>query len=206
MTKLTRKQREKAAHRAAILDAAEKVFAEHGYHRASMQEIAERAEFSVGFIYKLFSSKQALYVELVDLRFTEHLEGVERVLGEAEPGLDRARVAVAEVFRFFSEHEAFFRIFMRAGVEGGDDVAPGVPEKCIHKWNAHVARMADIIQQGIDAGRILDVDPLLIVRCMEYVTHAGLEHCMVHGVEADDAMIDTIVRITLHGIAAREDV
>ena len=104
MTKLTRKQREKAAHRAAILDAAEKVFAEHGYHRASMQVIAERAEFSVGYIYSLFSSKRGLYVELVDMRFTDHVERVERVLVSAEPGADYTRLAVTEVFRFFSEH------------------------------------------------------------------------------------------------------
>jgi AcrR family transcriptional regulator len=204
MTNLTRKERERAAHREAILAAAEQVFAEHGYHRASMQEIAAHAEFSVGYIYKEFASKQGLYVELVDMRFTEHMERIERVLAAAPPGLDRARVAVTEVCRFFSEHEAFFRIFMRTGVESGDDMAPGIPEKCIHKWHAHVERMAAVVQGGIDAGRILDVDPLLIVRCMECVTHACLEHCMVHGVAADDAMIDLIVRIILHGIAARE--
>jgi len=206
MTNLTRKQREKAAHRMEILDAAEKVFAEHGYHRASMQEIAECAEFSVGYIYSLFSSKRGLYVELVDMHFTDHVERIERVLVSAEPGADYTRLAVTEVFRFFSEHEAFFRIFMRVGVEGGEDVAPGVPETCIHKWNAHVARMGDLVQRGIDGGRIVDADPRLLVRCMAYVTHAGLEHCMVHGIAADDAMIDTIVRIVVHGIAAREDV
>jgi AcrR family transcriptional regulator len=206
MTNLTRKERERAARREAILDAAEQVFSERGYHRASMQEIAARAEFSVGHIYNQFSSKQGLYVALVDMRFTEHVERIERVLVSAEPGADYTRLAVAEVFRFFSEHEAFFRIFMRVGVEGGGGVAPGVPETCIHRWNAHVARMGDLVQRGVDDGRIFDADPRLLVRCMAYMTHAGLEHCMVHGVQADDAMIDTIVRIVTHGIAAREDV
>ncbi len=46
--KRTRRERERERHRREILEAALKVFARAGYHRATMQAIAREAEFAVG--------------------------------------------------------------------------------------------------------------------------------------------------------------
>ncbi len=60
-----RRERERERHRQEILEAALTVFAERGYHRATMNEIARRAEFAVGTLYRFFPSKKALYEALV---------------------------------------------------------------------------------------------------------------------------------------------
>ena len=57
--------------RAAILDAALSVFAEHGYHAASIDEIARGAEVSKALIYEHFASKQALWASLLDAQVAE---------------------------------------------------------------------------------------------------------------------------------------
>jgi AcrR family transcriptional regulator len=44
----------------ALLDAAEFVIAEHGYEAATMSEIADKAEASIGSLYQFFPSKQAV--------------------------------------------------------------------------------------------------------------------------------------------------
>src|SRR5258708_28016320 len=49
----------------AILDAAIKVFLRSGYLGANMDEIAALSEVSKQTIYKHFSSKEALFVEIV---------------------------------------------------------------------------------------------------------------------------------------------
>ncbi len=46
--------------RAAILQAALELFAEHGFHGTTVPEIAERAEIAAGTIYRYFPSKEAL--------------------------------------------------------------------------------------------------------------------------------------------------
>jgi AcrR family transcriptional regulator len=62
---LSRKERERLMHRDAILDAARDLLTEKPYDQITVQEIAARAEFSVGYIYKIFASKEDIYVTLI---------------------------------------------------------------------------------------------------------------------------------------------
>ena len=75
LPRIRRKERVRALYENDILDAALEVFSEHGYERAPMNAIAERAEVAIGSVYNLFPSKQALYEELVR-RFTESFRSV----------------------------------------------------------------------------------------------------------------------------------
>ncbi len=52
--------------RAALLDAAETVFARRGFEGASLDEIAEAAGFTRGAIYKNFDGKEDLFFALFD--------------------------------------------------------------------------------------------------------------------------------------------
>ena len=49
-----------ADRRRQILDAAVKVFARNGFHRARVGDIAEEAGVAYGLVYHYFSSKEAL--------------------------------------------------------------------------------------------------------------------------------------------------
>lgn len=62
---LPRKERERAMHRNAILDAARNLLARRPYDQITVQEIAAESEFSVGYIYKIFASKEDIYVTLI---------------------------------------------------------------------------------------------------------------------------------------------
>jgi TetR/AcrR family transcriptional regulator, fatty acid metabolism regulator protein len=54
-----------AARQAQILDAAVKVFAEKGYHRATIPDIAKQAKIAVGTIYNYFGKKEDLLLALL---------------------------------------------------------------------------------------------------------------------------------------------
>lgn len=56
----SRREREKAAHRQEIMDAAVRVFARRGFAAATLDEIAQEAEFSRGALYLYFPSKEDL--------------------------------------------------------------------------------------------------------------------------------------------------
>ncbi|MEO0559068.1 MAG: TetR/AcrR family transcriptional regulator [Bacteroidota bacterium] len=63
---LSRRERERQTRRQAMLDAALAVFAENGYEGATIDEIAERAEFGKGTIYNYFpDGKEALFMTLL---------------------------------------------------------------------------------------------------------------------------------------------
>lgn len=52
--------------RSHILEAAAQVFAERGYHRATIKEVARAAGVSDGAIYNVFENKTALLLSLLD--------------------------------------------------------------------------------------------------------------------------------------------
>lgn len=54
--------RDPEAHRAAILDAARAAFAERGYARATIRDIARRAGVTHGLVMRHFTSKEQLFV------------------------------------------------------------------------------------------------------------------------------------------------
>ena len=54
------------ANRAALLAAARELFEELGYHRATLDTIAARAGFSKGVVYSQFSSKDDLFLAVLE--------------------------------------------------------------------------------------------------------------------------------------------
>ncbi|MFF0307488.1 TetR family transcriptional regulator [Streptosporangium sp. NPDC004379] len=64
MARLTRAQQQERT-RAAVLEAAGREFAEHGYAGAKIDRIAERAEMTRGAVYSNFPTKRALYLAVL---------------------------------------------------------------------------------------------------------------------------------------------
>jgi AcrR family transcriptional regulator len=63
--KISRRERQAAARKKRILDAAARVFARRGYQRATTKEIADEADVGEGTIYSYFGSKRDLLLALV---------------------------------------------------------------------------------------------------------------------------------------------
>jgi TetR/AcrR family transcriptional regulator len=67
-TELSRRERERLRHRDEILQAARLIVAKKGIDGLTIEEIARKAEFAVGSIYRYFASKEDLLdVLLVEL-------------------------------------------------------------------------------------------------------------------------------------------
>lgn len=76
MTDKRPKQRTRATReqtRTRLLQAASEVFAERGYERASLDEVASAAGLTKGAIYSSFASKDELFYALMDERIGERL-------------------------------------------------------------------------------------------------------------------------------------
>jgi AcrR family transcriptional regulator len=89
---MTRSERS-AAHRAALLEAARKVFLEAGYHGASVDAVAREAGFTIGAVYWQFGSKADLFLALLEQRVTQRIEQIRSLPRGAGPAADAAAVA-----------------------------------------------------------------------------------------------------------------
>jgi len=203
MTNSTRKEREKARHRHEILEAAEAVFAAKGFRGATVQEIADRAEFSVGYLYTLFANKESLYVELVNLRASEHLCDVQQRLAQQEDVLGKLRTAIEAKFDFWRRHRQFFSIFMHLTADSRARGPLFMPESCREQYEEYLSTLAGIFAKGIEQGIFVEADPLTLVFCLEGMTRSVIAHSLYQGVgEFDPHTSALILRVFLHGILA----
>ena len=83
-TRLTREE-SRALTRSRVLAAAAEVFAESGFHAASLEDVAERAGYSIGAVYSNFRSKDDLFLSLMTERLRDFEDGFAAAFGETKP-------------------------------------------------------------------------------------------------------------------------
>ncbi len=94
---MTRRSRAETteANRRAVLAAARAHFEEHGFHGASLDEIAEAAGFSKGAVYSRFASKSDLFLAVLE----DHIERRAAVTAAQLAGLDDDAADLVELAR-----------------------------------------------------------------------------------------------------------
>jgi AcrR family transcriptional regulator len=102
----------KEVRREEILDAAVGVFAEHGLHGASTEEIAKRAGISQPYVFRLFGTKKELYLAVVTRCFRQTLELMQRA-AEGKRG-EEALKAIGEAYKQQLESD---RVYLRAQMQ-----------------------------------------------------------------------------------------
>ena len=138
------------ATRQRLLEAAEHVFAEQGYHEASIVKITERAGVGLGTFYLYFDSKQSIFEALVlDLNRRVRHSMSESMAG-AGSRLEAERAGFAGFFRFTAQHPALYRVVREA-----EFVSPEV-------LRTHYTRIVEGYEAGLRAAQeVGDVDRAL---------------------------------------------
>jgi AcrR family transcriptional regulator len=111
-----RGERRRARTRADILMAARRVFAQRGYHDASIAEITEQADVAVGTFYLYFRDKDEAFLTVMEEGLRETIELVRQEIGEAHNG-HALEVVVGAIFRHAYPRHDLFRAAMMAGAE-----------------------------------------------------------------------------------------
>jgi AcrR family transcriptional regulator len=76
-------QRRRELTRSHLLDAAERIFIERGFHDASIDEVAAAAGFTKGAVYSNFKNKADLFIALTERRWDQQVAAVRQALAEA---------------------------------------------------------------------------------------------------------------------------
>src|SRR6476619_5040020 len=80
--------------RSQLLDAAEEVFGQKGFHATTLKEVAELAEFSVGSVYSFFENKADLYLSVFLRRGAEFMPGMRDVVQSGRNPLEQLHALV----------------------------------------------------------------------------------------------------------------
>jgi HlyD family secretion protein len=151
------------ARRERILDAAERCFSSHGFHRSSMQDICREAGVSAGAFYIYFRSKEDLISGLCE-RETQEFAGNLVNLGEA-PDFIGALRDLAEHY-CFGQPVSKLRLHMEIAAEAGRNEAVRAR---INETDAFVLRgLEDLFERLKAEGRIAPVlDSAVLTRVLQ---------------------------------------
>lgn len=132
----------RAAKRERILEAAARIFADHGLDGASMRRIAAQAGCTTGAIYPLFKNKEAIYAELL----SRSLDDLHRRLQAADRAASpeqRLRAGASTIMDFYLERPAEFALsfYLSSGL-GRKGVGAGL-NSVLNDKLARIARLAE---------------------------------------------------------------
>lgn len=109
----------RAVRQEQMLSVAGEVFAERGFHAASMDEIAERADISKPMLYAYFASKEGLYSAYTARAGEDLLAAMDAVV---DPGLEPGEQVLASMTAFLGfveEHREGWAVLQRELSAGG---------------------------------------------------------------------------------------
>jgi AcrR family transcriptional regulator len=137
--RLTAEQR-----RQQLVAVALELFARRGYRSTTMDDIAEAAGVTKPLVYQHFSSKRALYLELVNSIAQELLVAVRSAVMQAEGPRQQVEMGFAAYFRLVVSREAEFRLLY--GRDHAEDKELGRALRTVED------AIAEAIEPLIDAG------------------------------------------------------
>ncbi|MCA0273610.1 MAG: TetR/AcrR family transcriptional regulator [Proteobacteria bacterium] len=197
----TRRQNEQA-----ILEAAEKVFAEAGFGGATMQLIADMAGLPKANLHYYFATKEELYRKVVARIFEIWLHAADTF--DNAPGPVEGIGAYIDAKMDISRRHPFGSKVWASEVMHGAPVIQDYLETTLREWTA--GRIA-AIQRWIDEGRLAPVDP----RHLLYMIWATTQHYADFGHQIETlndgkplsekqwkAAKDSVKEIILRGIGA----
>ena len=101
--------------RRQFLSAALDVFARNGYHRASMDDVAEAAGVTKPVLYQHFASKRDLYLELLGDVGAQLVDAVVGATTAAAGPRQQVEAGFRAYFGFVQRHESAFRLLFGGG-------------------------------------------------------------------------------------------
>jgi AcrR family transcriptional regulator len=142
-----------------LLDAAERVFAAKGYAGATMKEIAEAAEFSVGALYNFFPGKEGLFAAVMSRRNVEFTVIFAEALAGEAPARTRLRKMVDVICDYYLEQREFMRLFQQAIGRVWLNIKASFNEENYRQYEEVMAMEAAVFRAGIASGEMRDGDP-----------------------------------------------
>ena len=173
--KLPRREREKLRQRQEMLAAALDLFSQKGYHNVSMHEIAEKAEFAIGTLYKFFQNKEDLYKTMVLERCDDFEAALTRTLAQSEDEVEKLRHYVRFRGDRFRHNLPFVRLFLAESRGISYNLKAGVDDEVRQRYYDILLRLASVFASGIDNHRFKKIaDPFYLAVALDSAIDASL--------------------------------
>jgi AcrR family transcriptional regulator len=204
---IQKRQRRRRLHRevrrAEVLDAAAQIFREKGYDDSSTAEIAERAGVVEGTVYRYFSTKRQLLVQVVERAYEEAIADFDVQLEGVTGTWNKLRYLIWRHLKTIADDPALAKL-----VTYEIKADPNYRGMRVFQLNrAYTRRTVEIIEQAVRSGEFIADVPIPIIRDMIYgcIDHHTWSFVRGEGTFDLNSTADCITRLIYRGLAAHPE-
>jgi AcrR family transcriptional regulator len=172
---LPRREREKLTQRQEMLAAALDLFSEKGYHNVSMQEVAQKAEFAVGTLYKFFRSKEDLYKALL-VEMAGTFDDALRIAIEGPgPEVGKLRNYVRVKGELFRSNASMIRLYFSETQGANFNMNAGLDSEVRERHGNFLKKLAAVFESGMKRKQFRRIaDPHSLAVALASITNSFL--------------------------------
>jgi len=185
-----------------ILEAAAKLFAQHGYSDMATQSLADALGVGKGTIYRYFPSKEALFLAALDRAMRQlHLAIDARISGVQDPW-ERMVLGVEAYLTFAADHPEFVELLIQERAQFKDRKKPTYFE---HR-DVNVERWRELYRSLIAAGRMREMPVERISDVIGDLLYGTMfANYFVSRRRSPQDQAKDIIDIALHGILSESE-
>ncbi|HXX68631.1 MAG TPA: TetR/AcrR family transcriptional regulator [Polyangiaceae bacterium] len=199
-----RRDEARALFRNAILDAAEVVFAERGFHGARIQDIAAHARIAVGTVYNHFEQKEDVLSALLEERMEELLLQLQARRDDPDPFRERLERRVGRMLAFIERHRPFFAIANDHGLFAGNVPSGARPSARPLRLMAKFRSVFHaLVEEGIASGDLEPFEPEALAGFLAGTIRASVLWSLAQDRTSAPSNAPVIIDLFLHGAARR---
>lgn len=157
--------------RHSILQAAEKVFVQNGYSHATVDDIAEEAQFSKATLYRYFKSKSDIFFEIIYCSFEKSYDGIKKIQMRELSAEEKLKELIFFIVSTYHKKKNLSRILfmektaikklIKANSDfpaSHPDFHPEISPRIKFVMEQISAVIAEIIREGVKAGEFRDME------------------------------------------------
>ena len=181
-----------------LLEAAERIFAELGYHDASIVKITEAAGVAQGTFYLYFASKKTVFDEVVLDLNSRVRHAMTEASAEGTTRAERELLGFGAFFRFTAEHPALYRIVRQAEFVS--------PETLHLHYERLTSGYMTGLRQAMEAGEVADGDAEVLAWSLMGIGElVGMRWILWNEErELPEGVFDELARIIVRALGAKD--
>jgi len=184
--------------RQKLLESAERIFAELGYHDASIVKITEAAGVGQGTFYLYFGSKKQVFDEVVLDLNSRVRHAMTEAADAGKTRAERELLGFGAFFRFTAEHPALYRIIRQAEFVS--------PETLQAHYDRLLRPYAAGLAQAMEAGEIAEGHAEVLAWSLMGIGElVGMRWILWNGEkEMPEEVFDELARIIVRALGAKD--
>ena len=186
--------------RAAIVEAAIRLFNQNGYHATSMQDVANAVAIKKPSLYHHFPSKEAILLTILDAGMDRLIAELEAITATDRSGSEKVSAAIHAHATMIAGNPEAAAVFMREDRGLGD----GYMTHYLAKRDHFERLLRDIVQQAVDSGEFRPMDVPIAVQSLLGTINWMTRWYRTNGRLTADQIADSFADLFLNGACSEE--